>query len=84
MLVPRAVFRGTILGEMGLLKKLGVKGMLGLSVAECDPVRCALPWFCLLVVSVGANGRVFFGAIHLLRLYLTKRELETEGEEQVV
>ena len=55
VLGPRAVFRGTTLGEMGLLKKLGVAGMLGLSVAgrgtytwaECDPVSCALSWFCL-------------------------------------
>lgn len=48
LLGPRAVFGGKTLGEMGLLKKLGVAGMLGLSVAwrgtyawaECDPVWC--------------------------------------------
>ena len=53
VLGPRAVFRGT-LAEMGLLKKFGVAGMLGLSVAwrrtyawaECDPVQWhTLPWF---------------------------------------
>ena len=33
VLGPRAVFWGTTLGEMGLLNKLGVAGMLGLSVA---------------------------------------------------
>ena len=50
VLAPRAVFGSKSLGEMGLLKKLGVAGMLGLSVAwrgtyawaECDPVWCAL------------------------------------------
>jgi hypothetical protein len=33
VLGPRAVFRGTMLGDMGLLKKLGVASMLELSVA---------------------------------------------------
>jgi hypothetical protein len=33
MLGQRMAFRGTTLGEMGSLKKLGVAGMLGLSVA---------------------------------------------------
>lgn len=51
MLSPRAMFGGRTLAEMGLVKKLGVAGMLGLSVAwrgtyawaECDPVWCAHP-----------------------------------------
>ena len=53
LLGPRAVFGGRTLAEMGLLKKLGVAGMLGLSVAwrgtyawaECDPVWCAFSPF---------------------------------------
>ena len=50
VLSPRAVFGGKMLGEMGLLRKLGLAGMLGLSMAwrgtyawaECDPVWCVL------------------------------------------
>ncbi|KAG8215394.1 hypothetical protein J3R82DRAFT_8995 [Butyriboletus roseoflavus] len=78
VLGPRSVFGGRSLAEMGLLKKLGVAGMLGLSVAwrgtyawaECDPVW----WRNSLGVGLFTIAK---DCLHLLHLYLTKRELES-------
>ncbi|KAG9310846.1 hypothetical protein JVU11DRAFT_8701 [Chiua virens] len=75
-MLGRSVFGRWSLGEMGLLKKLGVAGMLGLSVAwrgthawaECDPVA-----------ELVGIGLVYDrqGLSSSLHLYLTKRELES-------
>ncbi|KAF8126400.1 hypothetical protein EV363DRAFT_1434288 [Boletus edulis] len=76
VLGPRAVLGGKMLGEIGLLRRLGLAGMLGLSVAwrgtyawaECDPVW----WRNSLGLGVFTVAK---DCIHLLHLYLTKREL---------
>ncbi|KAF8554282.1 hypothetical protein OG21DRAFT_1412900 [Imleria badia] len=75
---PRAVFGSNALGDMGLLKKLGVASMLGLSVAwrgtyawaECDPVW----WRNSLGLGLFTVAK---DCVHLLHLYLAKRELES-------
>lgn len=63
VLGPHAVFGGKTLAEMGLLRKLGVAGVLGLSVAwrgsyawaECDPV-----WYVPRTVFFQAGLTVLF------------------------
>ncbi|KAH0834186.1 hypothetical protein J3R83DRAFT_11498 [Lanmaoa asiatica] len=75
---PRGVFGGKTLAEMGLLKKLGVAGVLGLSVAwrgtsawaECDPVW----WRNSLGLGLFTIAK---DCLHLFHLYLTKQELES-------
>lgn len=77
VLSPRAVFGAKALGEMGLLRKLGMAGMLGLSVAwrgtyawaECDPVWCVLScsvrfrgWTHVHVFSLGTGGETPWGS----------------------
>ncbi|KIK96311.1 hypothetical protein PAXRUDRAFT_826109 [Paxillus rubicundulus Ve08.2h10] len=77
-LLPQAIFGGKTWAEMGLLKKLGVAGIMGLSVAwrgtyawaECDPVW----WRNSLGLGLFTIAK---DCIHLLHLYLTKRELES-------
>ncbi|KIJ13675.1 hypothetical protein PAXINDRAFT_176919 [Paxillus involutus ATCC 200175] len=77
-LLPQAIFGGKAWAEMGLLKKLGVAGIMGLSVAwrgtyawaECDPVW----WRNSLGLGLFTIAK---DCLHLLHLYLTKRELES-------
>jgi len=73
-----AIFGGKSFAEMGLLKRIGVAGIMGLSVAwrgtyawaECDPVW----WRNTLGLGLFTIAK---DCIHILHLYLTKRELES-------
>ncbi|KAF8838131.1 hypothetical protein BDN67DRAFT_1070933 [Paxillus ammoniavirescens] len=77
-LLPPAILGGKTWAEMGLLKKLGVAGIMGLSVAwrgtyawaECDPVW----WRNSLGLGLFTIAK---DCLHLLHLYLTKRELQS-------
>ncbi|KAI6143441.1 hypothetical protein BKA82DRAFT_4186023 [Pisolithus tinctorius] len=77
--IPRSLFNGKAWSEMSLLKRISYVGYLGLTVAwrgtmtwaECDPV-----WSVEKFIGFG----VFVMAkdcVHLLHLWLTKRELES-------
>ncbi|KAI5990384.1 hypothetical protein EDD15DRAFT_2388768 [Pisolithus albus] len=76
--IPRTLFNGKTWSEMSLLKRIGYVGYLGLTVAwrgtmtwaECDPVW----WRNSLGLGLFVMAK---DCIHLLHLWLTKRELES-------
>ncbi|KAI6115000.1 hypothetical protein EV401DRAFT_1978059, partial [Pisolithus croceorrhizus] len=76
--IPRTLFNGKTWSEMGLLKRIGYVGYLGLTVAwrgtmtwaECDPVW----WRNSLGLGLFVMAK---DCVHLLHLWLTKRELES-------
>ncbi|KAI6002259.1 hypothetical protein F5J12DRAFT_842004 [Pisolithus orientalis] len=76
--IPRSLFNGKAWSEMSLLKRISYVGYLGLTVAwrgtmtwaECDPVW----WRNSLGLGVFVMAK---DCVHLLHLWLTKRELES-------
>ncbi|KAF9235898.1 hypothetical protein BU15DRAFT_89381 [Melanogaster broomeanus] len=78
LLGSSGIFGKKPFAEMGLLKRIGVAGIMGLSVAwrgtyvwaECDPVW----WRNTLGLGLFTIAK---DCLHVLHLYLTKRELES-------
>ncbi|KIJ64263.1 hypothetical protein HYDPIDRAFT_28699 [Hydnomerulius pinastri MD-312] len=78
LMLPPALFGGKSWAEMGALRRMGVVGVMGLSAvwrgsymwAECDPVW----WRNSLGLGLFSVAK---DCLHLLHLYLTKRELES-------